>query len=349
MRRFVAFMVLITVVLSLCGCTLFSETYVYERPHQGGNHSGQTGQQIASSYPEIISALSTLVAQGESAGVIILSDISEQVGRSYMLAAVKNLMLQDPVAAFAVEKIDYDFGTNAGRSAVAVQIGYSRSRADIAGIKTVENMNEAEQLIGQSLEQSLGSVVFRVAEYEQTDFAELVMLYAESNASMVMEAPQVMTAVYPHSGSDRLVELIFTYQNPRDDLLKMQALVRPVFTAAELYVHGNTSIRAKYQQLYSFLMERTTYKIQKSETIAYSLLQEGIGDAHAFACVYKAICDQAGLDCRVINGTKDGNEWSWNRIVVNNRVYYIDLIEARRLGHLQLRTSSEMAGYEWKK
>ena len=349
MRRFVALMVLAAVVMSLGGCTLFSETYVYERPHQGGNHHGQTGQQIASSYPEILEALSTLTAQGETSGVIILSDLSEPVGRSYMQAAVKNLMLQDPVAAFAVESVDYEFGTNAGRGAIAVQINYSRSRADIAGIKSVQTMDEAEQLIGQSLEQSMGSVVFRVAEYEQTDFAELVALYAETNASMVMETPQVMTAVYPHSGSDRLVELIFTYQNTRDDLLKMQALVRPVFTAAELYVQGNRSIRSKYQLLYSFLMERMAYKVQYSETTAYSLLQEGIGDAHAFASVYKAMCDQAGLDCRVINGTKDGNEWSWNRIVINNRVYYIDLIEARRSGQLQLRTSSEMTGYVWKR
>ena len=84
MRRFVALMVLVAMAMSLGGCALFSETYVYERPHQGGNHRGQTGQQIASSYPEIMEALSTLTAQGETAGVIILSDLSEQVGRSYM-------------------------------------------------------------------------------------------------------------------------------------------------------------------------------------------------------------------------------------------------------------------------
>ena len=114
MRRFVAATLLIAMLLTLGGCSLFSETYVYERPHQGGNHSEQIGQQIVSSYPEILGALSTLIAQGETNGVIILSDISEQVGQSYMQAAVKNLMLQDPVAAFAEENIDYDFGTNAG-------------------------------------------------------------------------------------------------------------------------------------------------------------------------------------------------------------------------------------------
>lgn len=349
MRRIVAVILLIVLLLSVSGCSMFSETYVYERPHQGGKHSTQSSQQIASSYPEILSALSTLIGEGETSGVIILSDLNEQVGQSYMQAAVKNVVLQDPVAAYAVEQINYDMGFNAGRIAVAVQIDYSRSRADIAGIQTVRNIHEAEQLIGQCLEQALGAVVFCVEQFEQTDFSTVVSRYAEANAGMVMETPEVMTAVYPHSGSKRLVELTFTYQNTREELLKMQALVRPVFTAAELFVQGNSSTRTKYQQLHSLLMERADYKFQKSATTAYSLLLEGVGDSHAFACVYAQLCNQAGLECRVVNGTYNGKQWSWNRVVISNRVYYIDVINAERTGRVQFRTASEMTGYVWKK
>ena len=347
MRRFIVAVILAGTLMSLAGCSLFSETYVSLQPHHGSNHSDQSGQQIASSYPEILASLETLISQGESSGVIILSDLSEQVGVSYMQAAVKNLILQNPIAAFAVERIDYDMGTNAGRIAVAVNIYYSRSRADIAGIKSVKNMDEAETLIGQSLEQALGSVVFRVDSYSQTDFTALVRAYADLNPAMVMETPQVMTAVYPHTGSDRLVELTFTYQNSREDLLKMQALVRPVFTAAELYVQGASSSRMKFQRLHAFLMERSDYEIRSSATPTYSLLEEGVGDSKAFASVYASMCKQAGLECRVITGVKDGKEWSWNRVVINNRVYYIDLIESKQTGRLQFRTSSEMTGYTW--
>lgn len=349
MRRVLSVFLLIATVLSLCGCSLFSETYVSQRPHQGNNHSSQSGQQMASSYPEIYAALVSLVGQGETTGVIILSEVNEQVGRSYMQAAVKNVMSQDPVGAYAVENIQFDMGTNAGRMAVGVQIHYSRSRADIANIKSVKTMEEAELLIGQSLEQASDAVVFRVEQFEQLDFAATVRRYGEANAAMVMEVPQVMTAVYPHTGQNRLVELTFTYHNSQEDLLKMQALVRPVFTAAELYVQGESSSRKKFQQLYSFLMERTDYELRSSTTPTYSLLQDGIGDSKAFACVYAAMCRQAGLECRTVTGTKDGKAWSWNRVVISNRVYYIDLIEAEQTGRLQLRTASEMTGYTWQR
>lgn len=349
MRRISLFIILIITALSISGCSLFSETYVSQHPHQGNNHSKQSGQQMASSYPEIYDAIVSLVGQGETSGVVILSNLNEQVGRSYMQAAVKNVMSQDPVGAYAVENIQFDIGTNAGRMAVAVRIQYSRSRADIANIKSVKTMDEAEQLIGQSIEQAASTVVFRVEQFEQMDFPALVQQYGEMNAAMVMETPQVMTAVYPHSGQNRLVELTFTYQNSKKDLLEMQALIKPVFTSAELYVQGESSPRKKFQQLYSFLMERTDYKLKSSITPAYSLLQDGIGDSKAFACVYAAMCRQAGLECRTVTGLKDGKEWSWNRVVISNRVYYIDLIEASRIGRLQLLTASEMAGYSWQR
>lgn len=349
MRRVLSVFLLIITVLSVSGCSMLSETYVSQRPHQGNNHSTQSGQQMASSYPEIYAALVSLVGQGETTGVIILSDLNEQVGRSYMQAAVKNVIGQDPFGAYAVENIQFDIGTNAGRMAVGVQIHYSRSRADIANVKSVKTMEEAGLLIGQSLEQAVDAVVFVVEQFEQKDFAAMVQQYGQTNAAMVMEIPQVMTAVYPHTGQKRLVELTFTYQNSREDLLQMQALVKPYFTAAELYVQGESSNRKKFQQLYSFLMERTDYKLKSSVTPTYSLLQDGIGDSKAFACVYAAMCRQAGLECRVVTGTKDGKTWSWNRVVISNRVYYIDLIEATRSGRLQMYTASEMHGYTWQR
>lgn len=349
MRRLLSVLLLFAVLCSITGCSVFSETYVSQRPHQGAHSSTQSGQQMVSSYPEIYSALVSLVAQGEFSGVLILSDLSEQVGRSYMQAAVKNVMTQDPIGAYAVENIRFDMGSNAGRLAIGVHIDYSRSRSDINGIKTVRNMDEAEQLIVQTLEQAAGSLVMRVEQFEQMDFSEFVRSYAAVNASMIMEIPQVMTAVYPHSGQNRLVELTFTYQNSQENLRQMQALVRPVFTAAELYVQGESSPRKKFQQLYSFLIERTDYKVHSSVTPAYSLLFDGVGDSLAFASVYATMCRQAGLECRVINGTKDGVNRAWNRVVISNRVYYIDLIDAAQGGRLQFKTAAEMTDYLWER
>lgn len=348
MRRLGCIILILCLLAGTTGCSvLFSETYVSQYPHRGGDGADAEGQRVASSYPEIYSALADQIAQGEPNGVIVLENLDEQVASSYMDAAVRNVMAQDPVGAYAVEGVDFDIGISAGRFAAAVTVVYSRSRTDIAGITTVETMDQAQMLIGQAMERAENTVTVRVKQYEQRDYADMLRRYAEANPHTVMELPQVMAASFPYTGQDRLIELTFTYQNSQEDLLEMQAMVQPVFQAAELYVQGDFSSRQKYQKLHSFLMERSEYTIRSTVTPAYSLLHDGVGDCWAFASVYSAMCRQAGLECRVINGTKDGKTWSWNRIVINNRVYYIDLIQAKQNGYLQFRTASQMTGYVW--
>jgi hypothetical protein len=246
-----------------------------------------------------------------------------------------------------VEHIDFELGSNAGRLAAAVQIDYIRSKSDILRIKTAADMDEAEMMIGQALGQVQSNLVLRVESYEQTDFTQLVHRVADENPSMVMQTPQVMAAVYPEQGEDRLIELSFTYQTQRDELLYMKKLVEPIFTAAELSVQGNGSQREKYNQLYAFLMERYDYEYATSITPAYSLLQEGTGDCKAFACVYAAMCRQAGLECSIVTGTRNGQSWVWNKIILNNSTYYVDLIASNQAGSMRILTASELEGYVW--
>lgn len=348
MRRLFSVLLILSVLLALCGCgNWFSEEYVSITPHQGQGTQAVLGQLSASSYPELYDALGALIGAGEKRGIIVLSDLEEEVCKSYLEVAIKNATTLNPVGAYAVEHIDFELGSNAGRLAAAVQIDYIRSKSDILRIKTAADMDEAEMMIGQALGQVLSNLVLRVESYEQTDFTQLVHRVADENPSMVMQTPQVMAAVYPEQGEDRLVELSFTYQTQRDELLYMKKLVEPIFTAAELSVQGNGSQREKYNQLYAFLMERYDYEYATSITPAYSLLQEGTGDCKAFACVYAAMCRQAGLECSIVTGTRSGQSWVWNKIVLNNSTYYVDLIASNQAGSLRILTASELEGYVW--
>jgi hypothetical protein len=89
----------------------------------------------------------------------------------------------------------------------------------------------------------------------------------------------------------------------------MQAYVQPVFSSASLYVSGESEQNTKFDMLYTFLMQRNTYRQERSITPAYSLLRHGVGDSKALASVYAAMCRQANLDCRVIFGTRYGEPW----------------------------------------
>lgn len=348
MRRYITVVLVFLVALSLVGCGSWREgKHISVTPHPQQDAKPELGELHASSYEQMRDALSQLIADGADKGMIFLADMEESVSRSYMDAAVRNVTQADPVAVYAVEEINYEMGTNTGRDAIAVEITYKRSKADLLRIKRVENMTQVEESIASVLEQAGNSVVLRVDAYETMDYMHFVQQYADENPASVMECPQIVASVYPETGSSRVVELSFSYRTDSQMLLHMKQLVWPIFTAAELYVQGGTDPHDQYAQLYSFLMERHDYTFAPVITPAYSVLQEGIGDSHAFACVYSAMCEVAGLHGRVIYGTRGGEAWYWNQIEIDGTVYYLDLLQSNALGEMHLLQQTDMVDYVW--
>ena len=94
-------------------------------------------------------------------------------------------------------------------------------------------------------------------------------------------------------------------------------------------------------------MERYDYKFETSITPAYSLLCHGVGDGEAFATVYAAMCRQAGLDSRVVTGTRAGEPWWWIMVCDNGTYYHVDLLQCNAAGGFRELTDTEMEGYVW--
>ena len=185
-------------------------------------------------------------------------------------------------------------------------------------------------------------------DYREQDFTQVVTDFALQYPEQVMETPHVTENVYPDHGSARVVELKFHYQNSREVIREMQEKVEPIFTAAALHASGGYDDRAKYTRLYALLMESfESYTLETSITPAYSLLVHGVGDSAAFASVYAAMCRQAGLDCQVISGTKNGDAWCWNLIRVDGELRHVDLLEASAQGGFICHENRQMEGYVW--
>jgi hypothetical protein len=190
-------------------------------------------------------------------------------------------------------------------------------------------------------------VVLLVERYSQFDLEQFVDDYARNNPQYVMEIPQVAVSVYPDSGTSRVLEITFSYENSRDNLRMMQSQVAPVFASASLYVSVSGSDFQKYSQLYVFLMERFDYEIVTSITPAYSLLCHGVGDQRAFATVFAAMCSRAGLECQVVTGTRDGKPWCWNIVKMEENYLHVDLIRCSQTGGFRQCSDEEMIGYVW--
>lgn len=334
--------------LLLCGCTGWMDgSYSSVNPHT--DRSPQTDDQTisVSGYLQLRNALVKLAENGTESALINVAQMDQDAVEADMDRAVAYVTGSSPVGAFAVEAITYEMGTSGGQPALAVSVTYNSNRAELRRIKQADNMEQVRQIIADALEQCESGVVLRVNQFRETDLVQFVQDYANENPNLVMELPQVTVSMFPEFGTDRVIELIFTYQNSRESLRSMQSRVRSLFTSAELYVSGNASDHEKYAQLYAFLMERNEYTVETSITPAYSLLIHGVGDSRAFAVVYAAMCRRADLECLVVSGTWEGQPLFWNIVCDEGVYYHVDLLRCSRDGYFRELLDEDMSGYVW--
>lgn len=337
---------LIGISLLLGGCGWMDGSYVSVTPHQEQAGTIRTENLSVSNYEELLDIMEEVVSKGMESCVINVVNYEQDYLELNVANAVQRIQKIYPVGAYAVESIDYEIGSNTGKTAIALDITYRHSRNEIRNIQKAKDMDIARKFVGQALESYDTMLVMEMEEYEELDYDQVVRDYAMEHPQNVMEVPQVTWESYG-IGTSRVVELTFFYQTSRDALRTMQTQVQPVFDSAVLYVSGEGAHHQKYAQLYAFLMERFDYKVETSITPAYSLLRHGVGDSRAFATVYAAMCRDAGLDSMVVTGTRDGNPWTWNIICEDGFYWHVDLLRSNETGQFLKQLDADMEGYVW--
>ena len=334
--------------LLLCGCSIWMDgEYSSIRPHEEQNPAPDQGIIEISNYSQLKDALAEAISEGKDTALFYVTQLEQDSLNDLMDSAIVYVTEEHPIGAYSVDKIRYELGTNSGKAAISLDISYIRDRAQMMRIQRVETVEDAETNIAEALKNCDADIVMLVSQFEEVDFSQMITDYGNAYPDNVMEIPQVTTAIYPDNGTERIVEITFTYQTSRQALRSMHDMVEPIFTSAELYVSGDSAIEEKYAQLHSFLMQRFEYKIQSSITPAYSLLRHGVGDCKAFSNVYTAMCRRAGIDCKTISGTRNGEAWYWNVICIDGINYHLDLLSEESFDDFSLKSESEMDGYVW--
>jgi hypothetical protein len=346
MKKRIAWILILSLLLSGCGNWMDGE-YHSVTPHTNPDDRGAEDLSSVSNYSDICNVLENMVRTAAEGRIVSVNTHTSNRLAVNLNQAIRYIKSTFPLGAYAVEDITYEIGTRRGVSAVSITITYTHNKSILPKIRHVSDMATAKLLIDSALSSCDNSLVLYVEDYRAADLRQLVSDYALNHPDQVMEVPQITETHYPETGSNRVVEIQFTYQSPRDSLLNMQAYVQPVFSSASLYVSGESEQNTKFDMLYTFLMQRNTYRQERSITPAYSLLRHGVGDSKAFASVYAAMCRQANLDCRVIFGTRDGEPWYWNIINQDGNYYHLDLLHSYAMDAFQLRADSQMDGYVW--
>ena len=343
MKRIIG-LLLCCLLLTGCGSWMDGE-YSSVTPHKPREQAGDQAVPSVKNVSQIKQVLEDFTQRGSAGGLISVEEFPASALEGSMDRVIADFLTNHPIGAYALEDITYELGTTGGMQAVSVTLTYSRSPEEIRAICTARDREQVEQQLWQALETFEPGLVLRVENYNDIDLNQMVSDFALENPNVVMELPLLSVLQYPDKGTDRILDVRFTYQTSRDSLRTMQRYVKPVFDSAAYYVSSEEeSSTVKYSRLCTFLMERNDYQLQTSITPTYSLLRHGVGDSKAFAMVYAAMCRRAELECWVVTGTKQGEAWFWNIICDDGAYYHVDVL--RPGGYARL-ADSQMTGYVW--
>lgn len=349
MRKTAILILCLCLCIGLCGCDMWMKgSYAHVSPHKIQDTSGNGERIEVSSYETLYQALCNIVENGTAGATIYYPTENAVTVHSYMENAVKQVRADNPMGSYAVEKITYEVGTKGGVLAVAVQVRYNRSFSDIRYMYRVTEMQEGTALVYDALEKCRPSATFYVENYSQMDFAQLIKNYVDANPDVCMEMPQVTVTNYPQNGDHRVIEVLFAYENSRDDLRAMQQTVATSFDSAMLSVTQSAGTEEKCAQLYRYLvLHYDPDGLYTSITPAYSLLHYNIGDSKAYATVYAAMCNKVGLECSVVVGAKDGKPHYWNAVKEGETYRFVDFLQCARQGAFAMQTKEQMKNYVW--
>lgn len=345
-KRSVLLLVLALCVL-LCGCDGWrAGSFVSITPHTEAYSQAEPEQtENADSYDQMIALLVQFVQNRTEQATV---DVSRYKGEleKHLPRIIRQVKSTDPLTAYAVREITVDIAEVGVRRMASVQIQYSRSAYQMQNIESAWGAVGIENKVHTALSQAQTSLTLQVKDYEEVNLTEIVSRYYETNLDTVMECPTVTHTAYPNYGSTRILDISFNYTLPRQSLLDMAGEVKLMLSSASGYVRGQDTELAKAERLNSFLRPLFA-ETGTSPTPVYSLLYQGIGDSHSIATVFGLLCEEVGLTCQVVSGTKNGEVYYWNILDLDGLHYHADLHSSWLSGQPLLRFDDEMTDCQW--
>lgn len=301
----------------------------------------------AGDYYELRAMLLSLMTDGIEHAEIYLESYNGRKDED-LKRAVAYVSGSDPVGAYAIDYINYELTREKGQYLVTYDAVYRRSASEIASIRSVRGNEQANTLLCASLEEFAPSVTLQISGYSEEDFEKTICEYCLYHPDKTVPCTDISVSVYPDSGNVRVVEIHLQYDQSREELRMIASDTAAALSSAYDYMRYGRTALARAELALSYLVGRFDYEQSESASV-YSLLCEGIANSTAFSSAFAYLCQRADIPCVVVNGTKDGEPYTWTMLQIDELWYHADisatvLQESRTLNLL---TDGQMAGYSW--
>ena len=340
----------ILLVLCLTGCSsLVPNEYLSVTPHADSTPQPVQAALTAEDYESLKSAILKLVRTGQTDGVIRVTNYNGDVATDLAEAAYA-VSKQDPLGAYAVDYLTHSCTQIVSYYEIRINMTFRHTPQEISQISAASTLAHLKSQLQVAINRCDDHLALRMDNYrdQAQDIPGLVAEYCAANPATVIEVPNVSVQVYPDSGSERIVEINFTYTNTPEQLQKKQEAVQESLRAAAEYIRYRHTDLEKARLLYTYLTERFTYTADETVTPLYDALCSGIADPTGLSQAWQQILELAGVECYTVSGLRGGEPYCWNIFRADGYYRHLDLANCvLHVGAPLFLTDWDMTDYYW--
>ena len=321
---------IVLLLLLLTGCRA-EEDYLSVRPHveqpTQGDPSGEADPiPVVTNRLELRGAILSLIDNWKEQGQVLIQDYDGDVAQN-LSEIMDYATRQHPTGAYAVDYADAEIIEEAGQQLVQVSFVFRRSLSEINSIVLVDDSDAAQSKITEALANYSTALTLRIRRYSNRDFERDILRYCMENPRVIPTIPDFSLKLYPEEGDHRIMEIHFTYPESKDVMREKLLETDTTFRSALIYGQGGNTPENQAKRLCNYLIRRHDQTLTDTVPVypLYSLFSENIGHDLSYAMCYHDLCASLGITSHIIEGTKNGDPYYWNLLVLEDKTYHVDL------------------------
>lgn len=316
---------MILAIALLTGCTSF-HSYVSVTPHNEEYQVAVDSSALTvSGYLSLKNAILGLVEDAVEEGVIRAESYSGDLSQD-LSSAVYEVSRGDPLGAFAVDYMTYDYSQIVSYYEIHIHTTYRRTLEEIQSVKSTSGVEGVRSRLRDAMGSYEPLLRIRVEDYGSLDIEELAQQVFEDNAEFALEMPQTEVTAFPDTGSRRILEITFRYPHTQASLESfLDETEDQVEKLANLYGSANSDA-ASAQRLLERLIrdgELTTDSTGFSDS-AYGALCLNKATSLGFCQAYLLLLRKMNIPCHLVHGTYGVEKLVWCQLQLSGESYYVD-------------------------
>ena len=331
MKRFLCALLAGLTLLALSGCrSAFEREYYYEAPYSGDIGPRSDKATEVRNFNMLKTALTNMISNHTEKGEFRFSNYNGNLSED-LAAACFEIKSENPLGAYAVETLSYDTSYVVSYYMANIYISYKRTAEELRSIVYTSTPEDFDLNVYHAVDSFTPGLVIRCfsPEIDEAYIQKLVKRHFFEDPTITLTEPHAAVTSYPADGPNRIFDIRFLYGYSQQRSQPMAAALKETLqeAAAEMTETEAPKIALEGARMLSERCAGGSESALYADT-AYGALVTGNADSKGFALAYRALCDQLGIGCTVVEGSLGSMTTEahyWNIIELEDAFYHVDV------------------------